>query len=252
MIETAKNIQFPHAFSTRIGGVSEGIFYSQNLGLNRGDSQDRVIENWRRFLEEADISRAEFVCGNQVHGNHVHVASSADLRPAYGAGKVFEADGFVTNERNVPLSVFTADCVPLLLEDHVNQVIGAIHCGWRSTVADIEKEAISKMLSLGANAMEIHAAIGPAIDKCCFEVGPEVIDKIDELVDNSSRFYNSCGEKYMLDLRGVVRERLIELGILADNIELVGECTFCNPDKYWSHRYTKGNRGSLACIIEIV
>ena len=252
MIETAKNLQYPHAFSTRIGGVSDGIFSSLNLGLNRGDSEENVIENWRRFLEEAGINRTEFVCGNQVHGNYVHIASSFDLRPAYGAGNVIEADGFVTNERNVPLSVFTADCVPLLLEDHLNHVIGAIHCGWRSTVADIEKEAISKMLSLGAKVTDIHAAIGPAIDKCCFEVGPEVIDKIDKLVDNSSRFYTSCGEKYLLDLRGVVRERLTELGIPEANIEFVGDCTFCHPEKYWSHRYTKGNRGSLACIIEIV
>ena len=252
MIETAKNLQYPHAFSTRIGGVSEGIFSSLNLGLNRGDSEEKVIENWRRFLVEAGINRTEFVCGNQVHGKYVHIATALDLRPAYGAGKVIEADGFVTNERNVPLSVFTADCVPLLLEDHVNGVIGAIHCGWRSTVSDIEKEAVSKMLSLGANVSYIHGAIGPAIDKCCFEVGPEVIDKIGMLVDNSSEFFTSRGEKYMLDLRGVVMERLMELGIPADNIELVGDCTFCHPEKYWSHRYTKGNRGSLACIIEIV
>lgn len=253
VVEKAKGFIYPHAFSTRIGGVSNGIFESLNLGMNRGDIKERVIENWSRFLRGAGISRKEFVCGNQIHGNYVHIATKEDLRPAYGPGELILADGYVTAERNIPISVFTADCVPLLLEDSENGVVGAIHCGWRSTVADIEGEAIQKMLMLGADPSKIRAAIGPSIDCCCFEVGEEVIDAVNVLLSKEAYdlYERKASGKYMLDLRGVVAERLIQLGLSEENIERVGGCTMCNPDRYWSHRYTQGKRGSLACIIEM-
>jgi len=255
VIDKSTLIKYPHGFSTRIGGVSTGMYESLNLGMKRGDEDSNVIENYRRFFEAAGISSTDFMCGNQVHGNTVHIVAKEDLRPALGEGMVYEADGYVTNLSNAPLVIFTADCVPLLLEDKTGGVIGAVHCGWKSTVADIEKEALNKMQLLGSKPENIVAAIGPAIDRCCFEVGEEVIDAVDSLLllpkSDVSSFYNKKENgKYMLDLRGVVRERLIQLGVKAENIEFVGECTMCNPGKYYSHRYTKGNRGSLACVIE--
>ena len=251
LVEKAKGFLFPHGFSTRKGGVSDGTYSSLNLGMNRGDIKERVIENWRRFLIASDIPNKEFVCGNQVHENNVHIATYEDLRPAYGPGELIRADGYVTNLPLVPLAIFTADCVPLLLEDSKNKVIGAIHCGWRSTVSDIEGEAIKKMLSLGAEVSNIHAAIGPSIDMCCFEVGKEVIDAVNSLLseDSASLYTKKENGKYMLNLRGVVERRLLQLGLHNNNIEWVGECTHCHPEKYWSHRYTNGVRGSLASII---
>lgn len=255
----SRKISCKHGFSTRSGGVSEGIYSTLNLGMNRGDIKERVIENWRRFLVSCDIHEKEFVCGAQVHGNNVHIATSKDLRPAYGPGELIDADGYVTNEKGIALAIFIADCVPVLLEDKVHGVIGAVHCGWRPTVADILKNAVEKMISLGAVSSDINVAIGPAIDQCCFEVGSEVIEAVDGLLGKSvaEKFYKkrtasasiTGEEKFMLDLRGVVKERLIQLGLSGENIELVGECTMCNPDKYWSHRYTKGERGSLATVI---
>lgn len=107
------------------------------------------------------------------------------------------------------------------------------------------------MVSLGANPQNIYIAIGPAIDKCCFEVGPEVIEGVKQLIGSFAEqyYFSKNNDKYMLDLRGVVKERFIQKGILPENIELVGECTMCNPNKYWSHRYTNGVRGSQANII---
>ena len=252
-IETAKGITAPHGFSTRIGGVSDNEYATLNLGMNRGDRKDRVCENWRRFLEECHINNKEFVCGAQVHGKNVHIATKADLRPAYGPGELIEADGYVTNEKNVPLAIFTADCVPLLLEDTVNPAVGAVHCGWKSTVQDIEGEAVGKFCVLGSKPENIHAAIGPAIDRCCFEVGYEVIEACEKLLkENIQDLYDAKENgKYMLNLRGVVKRRLLQLGLKEENIELVGGCTMCNPDKYYSHRYSKGVRGSLATVIEL-
>lgn len=259
----SKLITCPHGFSTRSGGVSDGMFDSLNLGMNRGDESARVTENWRRFLESCDITQRSFVCGKQVHENTVHIATKEDARPAYGkypdGRDLIECDGYVTAQKDVPLAIFTADCVPVLMHDPVKGVIGAIHCGWRSTVSDIEKKAVDAFISLGSDPANIMVAEGPAIDKCCFEVGSEVIEAVETLIGDAAKDFYSPGpadksfgnpaEKYMLDLRGVVRYRFIMLGIKKEHIETVGECTMCHPEKFYSHRGTKGNRGSLACVI---
>lgn len=254
VIEQSSLIESPHGFSTRIGGVSDGVYESLNLGMNRGDDQSKVTENWQLFLDKCNIGYRPFVCGKQVHSNNVHIATKADARPAYGPGELIEADGYVTKEKELPLAIFTADCVPVILEDSKSGVIGAVHCGWRSTVADIEKNAIDKMVSLGANPKDIKIAVGPAIDRCCFEVGAEVIEAACELIgkENCEEFFNKKDNgKYMLDLRGVVKTRFIQLGVPKDNIENVGGCTLCHPERYYSHRYSEGLRGSLACAVMI-
>ncbi len=253
IIRTSSLLKNPHGFSTRKGGVSTGIFSSLNLGMNRGDDISLVKENWRRFLDACSIHEDKFVCGKQVHGNYVHVATKDIARPAYGAGWMADADGYVTNEPGLPLAVFTADCVPVLLEDNVGGVVAAVHCGWRSTVADIEKETIDKMVGLGADVNNINIAIGPAICEKCFQVGGEVIEAVISLLeDDVTELYvaDSMNDgKYYLNLRGVVKKRFMMLGVPGENIEISPECTMCQPDDYWSHRYTNGERGSQANII---
>lgn len=266
-VRKSKLIKSPHGFSTRRGGVSRGIFDSLNLGMNRGDDECDVKENWRRFLEACDIDTDRFVCGKQVHGNYVHVADESVLREAYGAGYMAEADGYVTNIKNIPLAVFTADCVPVLLEDMEGGVVAAVHCGWRSTVADIEKETIDKMVCLGGAIDNICIAIGPAICEKCFQVGEEVIEAVCKLLGidfkeailHDTFYYNTdvvlfCKDKesegkYYLNLRQVVKQRFMQLGIPDNQIEISKECTMCQPGDYWSHRYTNGERGSQANII---
>ncbi len=251
-IDCADNIISPHGFSTRIGGVSDGDYAFLNLGMNRGDYQERVCENWRRFLSACNIHEDKFVCGHQVHENNVHIATYNDARIAYGAGELIQADGYVTNLSNLPLAIFTADCVPVLLEDSLHHVIGAVHCGWRSTVADIEKEAIEKMISLGALPSCIQVALGPAIDFCCFEVGKEVIDAVENLIGRleAEPFITAkTNGKYMLNLRAVVACRFMQLGVPSENITINAGCTMCHSDRYFSHRKSKGSRGSLASVI---
>lgn len=253
-IDTSDIIASSHAFSTRIGGISDREYGTLNLGMNRGDEPARVTENWRRFFEKAGIDNIPFVCGKQVHGNTVYIATREDARAPYGEGELIEADGYVTAEKNLPLAIFTADCVPVLLEDNCAGIIGAVHCGWRSTVADIENNAIDKMLELGAKAADIHVAIGPAINKCCFEVGEEVIEGVINLIGEkeAAGYYDSKDNgKYMLDLRGVVACRFVQLGVTSENIEIVGGCTMCSPKRYFSHRYSNGSRGSLASVISL-
>ena len=244
----------PHGFSTRIGGVSEGIFESLNLGRldTLGDEPDRVRENWRLFGMTVGIDTSRFVHGRQVHGNTVLVARPGDAHGIADPSDL-EADGYVTDLPGLPLAVFTADCAPLLLHDPAAGVIAAVHCGWRPTAADIMKNAISAMESLGARPAHIRAAIGPCIRRCCFQTGPEIPEAMEKLLrGGASDLYApdpAAPRKFRVDLPGTVARRLTELGVPAEQIDDLGECTMCRPERFWSHRTMGLSRGSQASII---
>lgn len=249
----SKVIKCTHAFSTRLGGVSSGIYDSLNLGISTEDDAENIRMNWEIFLEACGIRETALVYGRQVHGNRVVIVEEADKRPpCIDIPEKYQADGFVTDRKNVPLAIFTADCVPLLLQDRKAGVIGAVHCGWRSTAADIEKNALEAMISLGAAPERITAAIGPAIEKECFEVGREVVDAMEALAGEDALSFVSKKEmpgKYLMDLKGIVKLRLLQLGVQDKNAEILPACTMCEPERFWSHRYTGGKRGSQVNII---
>ena len=239
-----------HAFTTRYGGVSEGIFASFNLGSNRGDKPEQVRENYRRLCELFGVGIDDCAVTNQVHENVVRIVTKAD-RHICQSKVPYQVDGIVTAEKGLPIICMVADCVPALLWDEKGRAIGAIHCGWRSSVGDILKNAIEAMVSLGAEAEQIHAALGPAIGRCCFETDDDVPQAIGEYLggDTQGLFDRRPDGKTMVDLRAANARRLIQLGLKPENIDISEECTFCSHDKYWSHRYTKGNRGSQAAVI---
>lgn len=253
MYMSAPTIPYNHCFTSRLGGVSGGYLESLNLGENRGDDEENVRENYRRVLEAMGLPRQNLCFTKQVHGREVRVVTDADRRELFTPFK-YEADGIVTNVPGLPLICFTADCVPVLLCDVEAGVAAAVHCGWRSTVADILGAAVDKMIGLGALPESICAAIGPAIDMCCFETGPEVPEGIDRLLgENAEGTYFPVGDegKYMVDLKEANRRRLLALGVPERSISVSDECTFCNSDRYWSHRKTGGERGSQAAVIVI-
>ena len=127
---TAPNIAARHAFSTRLGGVSTGVLESLNLSVRRGDTPENVRENWRRLGAAAGLDLTRAVYARQIHSADVRIAHAADAQPPEREPR-FACDGFVTNEPGVPLAVFMADCLPVLLHDPAAGVIGAVHCGWR-------------------------------------------------------------------------------------------------------------------------
>jgi YfiH family protein len=240
-----------HAFFTRYGGVSEGPFASLNFGSNLGDDPEHVRENYRRAAALMGAGIDDCAVTKQVHGNVVRVVTAADKHVCLSPVP-YEADGIVTAERGLPLFCFTADCVPALLLDPEHGVIGAVHCGWRSSVADILGVALAQMERLGARRESLRAALGPAIGACCFETDDDVPAAIEAWLggDTAGLFVRRPGGKTLVDLRGANRRRLLQLGLAAEHIDLSDECTFCSHEKYWSHRYTKGKRGSLAaCIV---
>lgn len=239
-----------HAFTTRYGGVSRGEFASLNLGSNRGDDPEAVRENYRRVCALMGAGIDDCAVTKQVHGSVVRVVTKAD-RHVCMSTVPYEADGLVTNERGLPIMCFVADCVPALLCDGEHSVIAAVHCGWRSSVADILGETVKKMCALGAKPESIHAAMGAAIGRCCFETDDDVPEAVEKYLggETAGLFDRRADGKTMVDLRAANARRLIQLGLKAENIDLSQECTMCSHEKYWSHRYTKGRRGSQAAAI---
>ena len=239
-----------HAFTTRFGGVSEGELASLNLGTNRGDAPENVRENYRRVCALFGVGEDEAAVTNQVHKNAVRVVTAADKHVCLGPTP-YEADGIVTAEKGLPLFCFTADCVPVLLWDARGRAAGAVHCGWRSAAADILGNAVRAILALGAEIPELRAAIGPAIGPCCFETDDDVPDAVTAWLggDTEGLFRRRADGKTLVDLKGANARRLMQLGVPEAQIDISEECTFCCHEKYWSHRYTKGRRGSQASVI---
>jgi len=247
---TSPNIEAKHAFTTRIGGVSSGIYESLNLAQRAEDDLDNVKENYNRICEALGINTDDIVCSNQVHGTHIRVVTRDDC------GKLFkpnshQADGLITQTPGVALMVFVADCVPVLLYDPVKKVAGAVHAGWRGTAANISGIAIDKMKNeFGCSPSNIKAAIGPCISKCCYETDSDVADALLKTLESKAeRCLTKKGNKYFVDLKEANRLIMENAGL--KDIIISDECTSCLYKKYWSHRKTKGQRGSQAAVIVV-
>lgn len=247
---TSSNIAAPHAFTTRHGGASGGIYTSLNLGQNVGDAPENVRRNYEIFAAALGFDPERVALSRQVHGTTIRLVTQENVISPF-MPVPYEADGLITAEKDIPLLIFTADCVPILLHDPVCGAIGAVHAGWRGTVADIIGHAVRKMTaSFGSNPSDIRAAIGPCISQCCYETGDDVKDGVYNILGaEAALFIGSRGDKHMVDLKGVNRRLLERSGLKPENIEISPECTSCLSDKYWSHRVTKGRRGSQASAI---
>jgi YfiH family protein len=248
----ASNIGAPHAFTTRLGGVSCGIYASLNLKISPGDPRENTAANYGAICGALGISPSDLVRANQVHGRAVRLVTGAD-RGALLDGPRHDADGLITAERGMALAVLVADCAPILLHDPVSGAVGAVHAGWRSTAADIAGAAVSKMArELGCSPGNIRAAIGPCISRCCFETDSDVADAMFALFaapHERERVALRRGGKYHIDLKAANALLLERAGLRAENISASDECTRCGGDKYWSHRASSGRRGSQAAII---
>lgn len=240
----------PHGFSTRLGGVSQGHLSSLNLGCHRGDAPDAVRENYRRFCAAVGVSGGCLAMTHQVHGVEVRPVTKADAKADPLDEGFIEADGLVTDQPGVTLVIFTADCIPILFFDPVGRVVAAAHAGWRGTAAAIAAQTVKAMEAYGCKVSDIRAAIGPGIGPCCFETDADVPRAMEaRLGPLAEPYVSKNGEKWRVDLKGVNRAVLLSAGLEPEHIDLSEACTCCHPEKYWSHRYTHGLRGSQAAVI---
>lgn len=244
----------PHAFTTRCGGVSTGVFTSLNLGINRGDARERVEENYRRVCKALGVEMGKLVLSSQVHEDTVRRVESEDAGKGLNKKIDYSADGLMTNVAGLTLAAFGADCLTILFYDPVQKAIANVHAGWRGTALGIVDRAVEGMeREYGSRPSDLIAAIGPGISKCCFETHEEVPQAmLSAIGDDATRFVVSLENgKYKVDLKGLNALRLTRKGLLATKIDISPDCTMCAHEKYWSHRYTQGERGSQAALLSL-
>ena len=244
-----------HCFTTRAGGVSEGIFDSLNLSFTRGDDESAVMENYDRLAAALDTRKEQFVCTDQTHTTNVIRVGKEDCGYGVTRQKPYtDVDGLVTDEPGEVLSTFFADCVPLYFVDTVNRAIGLSHSGWRGTVGRMGQRTLEKMATeFGTNPKDIVAAVGPSICQDCYEVSEDVAEEfIKEFSGHADEILINKGNgKYQLDLWKTNEIVLIEAGVKKENIAVTNICTCCNPDLLFSHRASKGKRGNLGAFMYI-
>lgn len=218
------------AFSTRLGGVSEGRFASLNLGILTGDERGAVLENRRRLAAALALEPERIAIGRQVHGAElsVHIGPQEASPYTEPGAELPEVDGHRTAEARLALLVFAADCLPVALRGPGG--VAMLHCGWRGAAAGI--------LARGAAAVAAErAAIGPGIGQCCYEVGEEVLEAFSDLGESVAR-------ERKLDLAEAAEQLLRRAGV--EQVERAGLCTSCNERLFYSHRRDGGRTGRQA------
>lgn len=245
-----------HGFSTRLGGVSEGIYSSMNLSFTRGDKDEAVKENYRRIAAAIGFEMESIVTSDQTHTANVRRITEEDRGNGITKPRPYkDVDGMITNVPGVVLATFYADCVPLYFVDPVHKAIGLSHSGWRGTVAKIGKVTVEKMREeYGTKPEEIYAAVGPSICQDCYEVSEDVAEEFRHAFCPEhwgALFYKKENGKYQLNLWEANRIVFLEAGIPEDHISMPNLCTCCNPEFLFSHRASKGKRGNLGAFLGI-
>lgn len=241
-----------NACSCRFHGKSLIINDTLNLALHVGDKQENVIYNRNLFAKAIGVKASDFTTCEQIHGNNVVVVNEEQI----GAGAldlkntILKTDALVTNLKQVPLLLFYADCVPIMLYDKEKKVIGLVHAGWRGTVSEIVGKTVQTMVDVfDSNVEDILAAIGPSVGQCCYEVD----DNVRNLAVSYKQFFKSIPKKdghYLLDLWGYNVKILRNKGVLQSNISVAGVCTAHNYDLFFSYRSEQGRTGRMgACIM---
>ncbi len=254
---------FPHmdaypfirnGFSTRLGGVSEGIYASMNLSYTRGDEKAAVDENFVRICAAMGVSAADAVLSAQEHHTTLKNVTAADRGIGLSRPPLVDVDGLLTDEPQVVLCTQYADCVPLLFADPVRHVVATSHAGWRGTVAKISRLTVERMQSdYGCDPRDILAGIAPSIGPCCFEVDAPVAEAFEALSVTDGDCCRAVGNgKFLVDLWETNRRILLSAGVKAENITVTDLCTRCHPQLFWSHRFSGAARGSLAAFIALV
>ena len=266
-------------FSTRQGGLSRAYCAEDakgelNLGFTAADERETVLSN-RRLLVDAVTGSAEtpLVTVRQFHSNLLLRAAAAHA----GGERPCRADGLMTGEAGLLLAVMVADCIPVLVADRKRRVVAAFHAGWRGTVKRIVETGIGRMrLEFGSRPEDLAAAIGPGIGPCCYAVGEEVISEFDSQFNYARHLFHEVystdevrnkypmlflsqrapghsgmGPNIHLDLVEANRRQLLDAGLRAQSIQVVGGCTSCQPQWFFSHRASRGHAGRKMAVIGI-
>lgn len=244
-----QQVGVPHAFSTRIGGVSPPPFDSLNLGNPNGckiqDARERIRENYARLLDAAGCADRPLTYLHQVHGGTV-----VRLRAGVFHDNDCQGDALISDDPSRALSVRVADCVPILLSSDDGRIVAAVHAGWRGVIASIVVNAIGEINRIrDVPADRIIAAVGPSIGFDAFEVGPEVLDEFARVFGHHAPIRRDPDCKGRVNLREAIYRQLISSGVLAERIDATDRCTFRDSREFYSHRRDQGVTGRMAAVI---
>ncbi|MGA8110512.1 MAG: peptidoglycan editing factor PgeF [Acidobacteriaceae bacterium] len=266
-----------HGFSTRTGGVTSAYRPGQragelNLGFTSADERDKVLENRRRFVQELGVPDSMHLATlKQIHSSKVLRAGKGDG----DAASPCQGDGLMTDEPGLLLAIQTADCIPVLVADGKKKAVAAFHAGWRGTVKRIVESGIGQMrVAFGSRPEDLIAAIGPGIAACCYAVGEEVRSEFGsqfayapELFHEVSDYdpirekypmlfltarapgHSNLGPSLHLDLMEANRRQLLDAGLRAEAITVIGDCTRCQSNRYFSYRAEQGNTGRMLSVV---
>jgi polyphenol oxidase len=240
MMLQAKNLAaldgIRHAFFTREGGVSNGLYESLNAGIGSDDDPAKVTENRARMARALGVTPERFLTAYQIHSPDVVVAKTpwtSDSRP--------RADAIVTHVPGLAIGVSTADCGPVLFADPKARIIGAAHAGWRGAVAGVLEATLAEMERLGADRGRIVAAIGPTISQRNYEVGTDLLEQFTKADPANAQFFTAGRPGHaQFDLPGFIAKRLARAGIA--QAEDLGACTYADPQLFYSFRRTTHRR----------
>ncbi|MCI8772890.1 MAG: peptidoglycan editing factor PgeF [Lachnospiraceae bacterium] len=247
-----------HLFSTRLGGVSDGIFASMNLSYTRGDEKAAVDENYRRIAGLLGCEPEDIVCSDQTHTTNIRVVEEKDKGKGIIRPKDYtDIDGLITNVPGIVLATFYADCVPLFFIDTEKKAVGLSHSGWRGTVGRMGQCTIEAMQkAYGTRPEDVVAAIGPSICQDCYEVSEDVADAFYREFHGPGHgeaiLLSKGNGKYQLNLWRANQIVLEEAGVLPEKIQVTDICTCCNPAYLFSHRASQGKRGNLGAFLGLL
>jgi YfiH family protein len=236
-----------HGMFTRLGGYSRPPWDSLNTGHTVGDEPAAVDANHRAICEALGLPERQLVSPHQVHGTRVVAVGPADR------GCLIErADALITAAPGVTLMLRFADCVPVWMHDPMRHAVGLAHAGWRGMVAGVVPETVRAMAdTFGSQARDLRAGIGPSIGPCCYEVGPDVAEAVEEAFAwELETLLEPCGAgKWHLDLWSAIRQQLAGVGV--EQIETAGICTACHTEEWFSHRAEAGKTGRMGAVIAL-
>ncbi|MEI6234895.1 MAG: peptidoglycan editing factor PgeF [Planctomycetota bacterium] len=249
-----REIGVPHAFSTRLGGLSPAPFDSLNLGNPAGDIRDdreRILDNYRLLEDSAGFAGRERCWLHQIHSAVVARVGSKSPHDNSSQG-----DALVTSDPAFALSVRVADCCPVLLASNDGKRVAAIHSGWRGTVGDATGVALTELMKSDANGLSVApknivAAIGPCIGFDAFEIGAEVLDEFERMLGADAPIRRRADEKGYADIRESIRIMLLRAGVPEQNIDTTDRCTHRDAAEFYSHRRENGVTGRMAAIIAV-
>lgn len=236
----------PHAFTTRLGGVSSGpagVFESLNFGnpgelpIEQRDPMENIRENWRRVMSAIGSARRELVEVHQVHGAVVHIVRRGER--AHAGPRDTRADAIVTDDPTRLIAVRVADCAPVLLASADGRIAGAVHAGWRGVLAGVATAAVAAMRELAPRscAAGLAAAIGPCISAEALEVGPEVAAEFERVFGTGTRHVRAgAGDRAYVDLKGALAEQMADCGLSRSAIDVLPHCTYRDERLFFSHR----------------